>query len=225
MTSPLTPSLALILAVDGPSASGKGTLARLLADHYGLKHLDTGALYRVVGLAMLLAGKDLADADAAAKAARQLDLSLLEHPSLRTEATGRAASIISAYPPVRAALLQLQRDFAHTSPGAVLDGRDIGTVVCPDAQAKLFITADVTVRALRREQDLITCNAPKPFAAILLDLQERDARDSDRAEAPLRPATDALKLDTTELTIAQAVAAAVELIDAKLTALKPNKAG
>jgi CMP/dCMP kinase len=218
MTLPLTTSTPLIIAVDGPSASGKGTLARILADHYGLKHLDTGALYRVVGLAMQLSGKDLTDADAAAKAARQLDLSLLEHPSLRTEATGRAASIISAHPPVRAALLQLQRDFAHTPPGAVLDGRDIGTVVCPDAQAKLFITADVTVRALRREQDLIACNQPKTFAAILLDLQERDARDCDRAEAPLRPAADALMLDTSELTIAQAVAGAIGLIDAKLGA-------
>ncbi len=206
----------LIIAVDGPSASGKGTLARLLADHYGLKHLDTGALYRVVGLAMQLSGKDLSDSALAAQAAQRLDLSLLEHPSLRTEATGRAASIISAHTEVRAALLQLQRDFAHTAPGAVLDGRDIGTIVCPDAQAKLFITADVTVRALRREQDLIACNQPKPFATILLDLQERDARDIDRAEAPLKPAADALMLDTSALTIAQAVTEAVELIDAKL---------
>ncbi len=218
MSLKLTPNIPLIIAVDGPSASGKGTLARLLADHYGLKHLDTGALYRVVGLAMLLSGKDLADADAATLCAQRLDLSLLEHPSLRTEGTGRAASIISAFPKVRAALLKLQRDFAHTPPGAVLDGRDIGTVVCPDAQAKLFITADVTVRALRREQDMIACNQPKPFAAILLDLQERDARDSERAEAPLRPAADALMLDTSELTIGQAVSAAVELIDRKLGA-------
>jgi CMP/dCMP kinase len=218
MSLKLTPNITLIIAVDGPSASGKGTLARLLADHYGLKHLDTGALYRVVGLAMQLSGKDLSDADAAAVCAQRLDLSLLEHPSLRTEGTGRAASIISAFPKVRAALLKLQRDFAHTAPGAVLDGRDIGTVVCPDAKAKLFITADVTVRALRREQDMIACNQPKPFAAILLDLQERDARDSERAEAPLRPAADALMLDTSELTIGQAAAAAVELIDRKLGA-------
>ncbi len=216
MSFKLTSNSPLIIAVDGPSASGKGTLARRLADHYGLKHLDTGALYRVVGLAMQLSGKDLADATAATQAAQRLDLSLLEHPSLRTEATGRAASIISAYPMVRAALLQLQRDFAHQLPGAVLDGRDIGTVVCPDAQAKLFITADVTVRALRREQDLIACNQPKPFATILLDLQERDARDSCRAEAPLCPAADALMLDTSELSIAEAVAEAVRLIDARL---------
>jgi CMP/dCMP kinase len=210
----------LIIAVDGPSASGKGTLARLLADHYGLKHLDTGALYRVVGLAMQLSGRDLADAEAATKAAERLDLSLLEHPSLRTEGTGRAASIISAYPSVRAALLKLQRDFAHTAPGAVLDGRDIGTVVCPDAQAKLFICADVTVRALRREQDLIACNQPKTFASILLDLQDRDARDSTRTEAPLKPAADALMLDTSALTIGQALAAATGLIDRQLVAIE-----
>jgi CMP/dCMP kinase len=209
----------LIIAVDGPSASGKGTLARLLADHYGLKHLDTGALYRVVGLAMQLSGKDLADPALAAQAAQRLDLSLLEHPSLRTEGTGRAASIVSAHPAVRAALLQLQRDFAHQPPGAVLDGRDIGTVVCPDAQAKLFITADVTIRALRREQDLIACNQPKPFATILLDLEERDARDQDRAEAPLKPAADALMLDTSTLSIQAAVAEAVRLIDARIASL------
>jgi CMP/dCMP kinase len=218
MSVELTPNMPLIIAVDGPSASGKGTLARLLADQYGLKHLDTGALYRVVGLAMQLSGKDLSDADAAALCAQRLDLSLLEHPSLRTEGTGRAASIVSAFPKVRAALLKLQRDFAHTPPGAVLDGRDIGTVVCPDAQAKLFITADVTVRALRREQDLIACNQPKPFATILLDLQDRDARDMDRTEAPLCAAPDALMLDTSDLTITQAVAAAVRLIDARLAA-------
>jgi CMP/dCMP kinase len=206
----------LIIAVDGPSASGKGTLARLLADHYGLKHLDTGALYRVVGLAMQLSGKELSDPVQAARAAQQLDLSLLEHPSLRTENTGRAASIVSAHPAVRAALLQLQRDFAHQPPGAVLDGRDIGTIVCPDAQAKLFITADVAIRALRREQDLIACNQPKPYATILLDLQERDARDMDRAEAPLKPAADALLLDTSELDIRAALAAAIGLIDRKL---------
>jgi CMP/dCMP kinase len=205
-----------IIAVDGPSASGKGTLARLLADHYGLKHLDTGALYRVVGLAMQLSGKDLHSADAAARAAERLDLSLLEHPSLRTEATGRCASIISAHPAVRAALLQLQRDFAHQAPGAVLDGRDIGTVVCPDAQAKLFITADVTERARRREQDLIACNQPKPYSDILKDLQERDARDSGRAAAPLKPAEDALLLDTSKLDIRGALLAAIEKIDGKI---------
>jgi CMP/dCMP kinase len=216
MTALLTPNSPLIIAVDGPSASGKGTLARLLADHYGLRHLDTGALYRVVGLAMLIAGKNLDDPVLATEAAQRLDLSLLEHPSLRTEGSGRAASLVSAHPGVRAALLQLQRDFAHQKPGAVLDGRDIGTVVCPKAQAKLFITADVAIRALRREQDLINCNQPKPYATILLDLQERDTRDMDRAEAPLCAAPDALMLDTSDLTITQAVAAAVGLIDARL---------
>jgi CMP/dCMP kinase len=218
MTALLTPNSPLIIAVDGPSASGKGTLARLLADHYGLRHLDTGALYRVVGLAMLISGKNLDDPVLATEAAQRLDLSLLEHPSLRTEGTGRAASLVSAHPGVRAALLQLQRDFAHQMPGAVLDGRDIGTVVCPKAQAKLFITADVAIRALRREQDLINCNQPKPYATILLDLQERDTRDMDRAEAPLCAAPDALMLDTSDLTITQAVAAAVRLIDARLAA-------
>jgi CMP/dCMP kinase len=222
MTAFLTILAPFIIAVDGPSASGKGTLARLLADHYGLKHLDTGALYRVVGLAMLLSYKDLNDPVTAAIAAQRLDLSLLEHLSLRSEAAGQAASIISAYPEVRAALLKLQQDFAHTLPGAVLDGRDIGTVVCPDAQAKLFITADVAVRARRREQDLIASNQAKPYATILRDLQERDARDSNRAEAPLKPATDALILDTSTLTITKAVAAAVDLIDSRQHAMSKS---
>ena len=206
----------LVIAVDGPSASGKGTLARALADHYRLRHLDTGSLYRIVGLGMQIRGQILDDPQEAEAAARAIDLSLLEHPSLRTEATGRAASIVSAHPGVRAALLEMQRSFASTRPGAVLDGRDIGTVVCPDAQAKLFVIADVKERAKRREQDLIACNQPKPYDVILADLKERDARDMNRATAPMHPAADAMLLDTSAMTIQQALAAAVALVDARL---------
>lgn len=208
----------LVIAVDGPSASGKGTLARQLAAHYGLRHLDTGSLYRAVGLSMHLAGHSVFDAVGAACAARALDLSLLHHPLLRSEVAGQAASIVSSHPGVRIALLALQRDFAADPPGAVLDGRDIGTVICPKAHAKLYITADVTVRARRREQELIACQQPQPYETILHALKERDTRDSTRHLAPLRPAEDALLLDTSNLDIAGALAEAVRLIDSKLAA-------
>ncbi len=208
--APLTP---FVIAVDGPSASGKGTLARALAAHYKLRHLDTGKLYRIVGLSVILAQRDPRDAQAAHAAAQALDLELLNHPTLASEATGRAASLVSAVPEVRAALLDYQRQFAAGLPGAVLDGRDIGTVICPQAQAKLFVTADVHVRARRRADELQACGLPQPYEAILADLLERDARDSSRTLAPLHAAPDAVVLDTSMMCPAEALGAAITAVE------------
>lgn len=216
----MQPVRPFVIAVDGPSASGKGTLARALATHYGLRHLDTGKLYRAVGQAILLQGGDPQDAQTALAAARALDEDLFYHPSLRSEATGRAASKVAAIPSVRAALLAYQRAFAAQLPGAVLDGRDIGTVICPDADVKLFVTADVAVRARRREGELIACNLPRPYGEILADLQERDARDAGRDIAPLKPAPDALALDTSALDAAQAVIAAIDAVEKRRKSLR-----
>lgn len=206
----------MIIAIDGPSASGKGTLARRLAAHYGLRHLDTGALYRAVGLGVLLAGGDPADAQTAAQAASALDLSLLENPLLRSEAAGRAASQVAVHPAVRAALLDFQRRFAASGPGAVLDGRDIGTVICPDADAKIFLSASARVRARRRAAELAARGEAADAAQIEADLEARDARDTRRAAAPLKAAADALLLDTSDLDIDAAVHAAIALIDKRL---------
>jgi CMP/dCMP kinase len=202
-----------VIAVDGPSASGKGTLARALAQHYSLRHLDTGKLYRAVGQAILLTGGDPGDAATGIAAANTLDETLFNHPSLRSEATGRAASQVAAIPAVRAALLDYQRSFACQLPGAVLDGRDIGTIICPDADVKLFVTADVAVRARRREGELIACHMPRPYAEILDDLRERDARDSGRSIAPLKSADDAIVLDTSALDAVHAVLAAIQAVE------------
>ncbi|HHN73208.1 MAG TPA: (d)CMP kinase [Thermopetrobacter sp.] len=206
----------MIIAIDGPAAAGKGTLARRIADHYGLRLLDTGALYRAVALAMRAAGHDLADEDAAAALARALDEAWLTHPQLRAAGTGEVASRIAAMPAVRAALLDYQRAFAATPPGAVLDGRDIGTVVCPDADVKLFVTASPEVRARRRWLELRERGEEVPFEEVLLQVRARDERDAGRAEAPLRPATDAHLLDTSELDIEAAFRAARRIIDAHL---------
>jgi cytidylate kinase len=193
----------LVIAVDGPAASGKGTLARRLARHFGLAHLDTGAIYRATARDVLAAGLDPADAEAAASKARALDPTSLADPRLREEDVGRAASVVAAHPAVREALLQFQRDFARHPPaglaGSVLDGRDIGTVVCPDADLKLFVTASLEARAQRRWRELEARGEPARYEAVLADLKTRDARDSERATAPLRPAADAVMLDTTEL--------------------------
>ncbi len=202
----------MIIAVDGPAGVGKGTLAKQLAKHFGLRHLDTGALYRAVGRDVLAGGKDPKDAEAAVAAARALDAHTLADPALRTEQVGAAASVVAAIPAVRAALLQYQQDFARTSPGAVLDGRDIGTVVCPDADAKLFVTASAEVRADRRWKELQAKGVQTPRAQILAEIRDRDERDSKRSTAPMVPAADAVILDTSNLDIEAAFQAALKAI-------------
>jgi cytidylate kinase len=203
----------MIIAVDGPAASGKGTIARALARHYGLPHLDTGKLYRATGLAVRLAGHDPHDVAAAAQAARHLDPALLDDPDLMSGENAQNASIVSAHPPVRAALLETQRAFAGQPGGAVLDGRDIGTVIAPHALAKLFVTASPECRADRRHRELAAKGDPADFAAVLADILARDARDSGRSTAPLRRAADAALLDTTELAIDAAVQRAIALVE------------
>lgn len=194
----------LVIAIDGPAASGKGTLAKRLAAHYGLPHLDTGLLYRAVAFALLEAGQSLDDTKAAARAAETLDADGLTDPRLRDRAMGEAASRVSAVPEVRSALLAWQRRFAADPAGAVLDGRDIGTVVCPAASVKLFITASSEERARRRHRELAGRGEAATFEGILADIEARDARDSLRSAAPLRMAEDAVRLDTTELDAAAA---------------------
>jgi len=208
----------MIIAVDGPAASGKGTLGRRLAERYALAYLDTGLLYRAVGMAALDSGGDPGDADVAAEAARALDPSRLSDPALRSQAAGGAASQVAAHKAVRAALLDFQRNFARHptggKPGAVLDGRDIGTVVCPDADVKLFVTASAEERARRRRLELLGKGETADFEAVLDDIRARDARDASREAAPMTPAADAVLLDTTELDIDAAVARAVEIVEA-----------
>ena len=206
----------MIIAVDGPAAAGKGTLARRIARHYGLEYLDTGALYRAVGLAMTRAGLDPHDEAAAERTARGLELPLRDEEALRTAAAGEAASIVAAIPGVRAALLDLQRDFAARPPGAVLDGRDIGTVVCPEADIKLFVDASPRVRARRRWKELRDRGEDAGFEDILAQVRARDVRDSQRAEAPLARAEDAHLLDTSKLDIEAAFRAARQIIDARI---------
>lgn len=216
----------MIIAIDGPAASGKGTLARRLAAHFKLAHLDTGKLYRATALHALLAGGDPADpvlAEAAAKRVRAGDLA---DPRLREERVAQAASVVAAIPAVRAALLAFQRNFARHPPGAtgaVLDGRDIGTVICPDADAKLFVTASVEARAERRFRELRESGASAIYERVLQDMKDRDARDRERQAAPLAPAGDALVLDTTALDADAAFAAAVDFIDRKLAGKAPPK--
>jgi cytidylate kinase len=201
----------MIIAVDGPAAAGKGTIARALAKHFGYHFLDTGSLYRMVGLAAIRAGGEPITAEAAIAAAKSLDPASFVDAELRSESVGAAASIVAVIPEVRAALLDLQRDFAKKPPGAVLDGRDIGTVVCPDADAKLFITASAEVRARRRQMELGSAD----YAAVLADIRARDERDSKRATSPLVAAKDAVVLDTSEMDITAAVAAAVVAVELK----------
>ncbi|RXF72693.1 (d)CMP kinase [Hansschlegelia zhihuaiae] len=205
----------MIIAIDGPAASGKGTLARRLAARYGLPHLDSGLLYRAVAHHLAAHGGDLADAAAAERAARALDPGQLGDPALRTRGAGEGASIVSAHPGVRAALLDFQRSFAATAPGAVIDGRDIGTVICPDADVKIFVTASPEERARRRALELEARGEPADHAAILADVRRRDERDMTRATAPLKPADDAVELDTTALDADGAFAAAVAIVDAR----------
>ncbi len=206
------PSGSMIIAIDGPAGVGKGTLAKQLAKHFGLRHLDTGALYRAVGRDVLTAGRDPQDAEAAVAAARNLDASTLADPQLRTEQVGAAASVVAVIPAVRTALLRYQQDFARVPPGAVLDGRDIGTVVCPDADAKLFITASAEVRADRRWRELQAKGIATPRDQILAEIKDRDDRDSKRATAPMVPAADAVILDTSALDIDGAFRAALKAV-------------
>lgn len=204
----------MIIAVDGPAASGKGTLAKAIAAHYGLAYLDTGALYRAVARDVLAADGELRDDGLAATVAQRLDPATLEDPRLRAHEIGEAASIVAANRRVRDALLDFQRAFARRRPGAVLDGRDIGTVVCPDADIKLFVTASPEVRARRRHLELAARDDDASYERVLADIQVRDARDADRSAAPLKAAEDALLLDTTHLDIEAAFTAAIELIEA-----------
>ncbi|MSP47842.1 MAG: (d)CMP kinase [Alphaproteobacteria bacterium] len=213
------PPPSLVVAIDGPTASGKGTLARRLARHLGFAHLDSGLLYRAVGLGLLRVGKDPADRAAAAEMARSLDPSGLADPELRSERTGHAASVVAAVPEVRGALLDFQRRFAASPPGGargvVIDGRDIGTVVCPTADAKIFLDAGVEQRAARREKELRQRGAAIIEGAVLRDLQERDARDRNRAVAPLVRAGDAFVLDTTDMDADQAFREALAYIGSR----------
>jgi len=205
-----------VIAVDGPAASGKGTLARKLAAHFGYDYLDTGKLYRAVGLAVLQAGKDPSDADAALAAAQSIDPARLDDPALAGDDAAAAASKVAAIGPVRAALKDFQLAFAGRQPGAVLDGRDIGTVICPGAPAKLFVTASVEVRAERRHKELLSRGEDSIYARVLQELKERDERDTSRADAPLRPADDAQVLDTSAMTIEEAFAEALKIVEGRL---------
>ncbi len=206
----------MIIAIDGPAASGKGTLAKRVAAHFGYACLDTGLLYRAVARDLRAAEQPLDDVAAAEWAARSLDPASLDDASLRHPGVGEAASVVAKIPEVRAALLAVQRDFAAQEPGAVLDGRDIGTVVCPDADVKLFIKAQVEIRARRRYEELKKRGEPVTYERVLETIKARDARDSGRADAPLAIAPDALLLDTTNLDIEAAFDAAVGLIKRKI---------
>lgn len=206
-----TPSL--IIAIDGTLASGKGTLARGIAEDYGLPHLDTGLIYRAVGKACLDGGIDPDNAIAAVELATGLDLNLLDPSVLRTAEVGQYASRVAIHPPVRKALFELQRDFAFQPGGAVLDGRDIGTVVCPEAHVKFWVDADIKARAERRTAELLAKGEEMTVETMLAQLQERDERDRNRAVAPMKPAEDAHLLDTTHLSIDAAREKARHIVD------------
>jgi cytidylate kinase len=205
----------MIIAVDGPAASGKGTIAKALARHFALPHLDTGLLYRAVGIGVLRGGGDPASAEDALAACDFTD-DVLADTGLKSEAAAKAASQVSAYPAVRAALLQRQKDFAGQAGGAVLDGRDIGTVIAPYADAKLFVTASAEIRAGRRHRELTGLGLTVHLDAVLNDIRARDERDSARSAAPLRMADDAALLDTSDLGIDAAVQRALALVEARI---------
>jgi CMP/dCMP kinase len=202
----------MIIAIDGPAASGKGTLARRVAAHFGYPCLDTGLLYRAVARDVVANGEQLDDVAAATRAAKSLDPASLDDEGLRSPGVGDKASIVAKIPEVRAALLQFQRDFAHNPPGAVLDGRDIGTVVCPDATVKIFVTADLEVRARRRHAELLAKGEQLTLERVIDVIRGRDERDSCRQDAPMKAALDAHILDTTALSIDAAVAEVLRII-------------
>lgn len=204
----------MIIAIDGPAASGKGTLGKRLARHYGYRHLDTGVIYRAVAKALLDAGADLGDEMLAVSAALALDPEKFGNPALKTQTVGAAASVVSAIPQVRQVLLNFQRRFAEDPPGAVLDGRDIGTVICPDADVKIFVMADARVRARRRTLEAKARGEEADEAAVLEDILRRDERDQNRAIAPLKPAADAYLLDNSDLDIEGGVRAAIDIVEA-----------
>lgn len=208
----------LIIAIDGPAASGKGTLARKLAAHYGLNHLDTGLTYRAVAKALLDSGLPLDDEAAAEQAARGIDLGALNRETLSAHEVGEAASKIAIMSAARRALAEKQRAFAKSPPGAVLDGRDIGTVVCPDADVKLYVTASAAVRAERRWREILERGGKTDYEIILADIERRDARDMARADSPLKPAADAHLLDTSEMDIETAFRAARAIVDTAVAA-------
>ena len=204
----------MIIAIDGPAASGKGTLGKRLAGHYGLPHLDTGLIYRAVAKALLDAGHSPEDRMRARAAAETLDPSRFDEAALKAQAVGAAASLVSAIPEVRSVVLAFQRDFGRAAPGAVLDGRDIGTVIFPDADVKIFVTASPEVRARRRAAELEQAGGRIDEAEVLADIRRRDERDSTRAIAPLKAAPDAYLLDTTHLDIDAAFRAAIDIVEA-----------
>jgi cytidylate kinase len=204
----------MIIAIDGPAASGKGTLGKRLAAHYGLRHLDTGLIYRAVTKALLDAGDRLDDVERAVAAAKALDPGGFDEKALKSHAIGEAASIVSALPEVRAALLAFQRDFGRAPPGAVLDGRDIGTVIFPDADVKVYVDATAEVRARRRTAEITAAGGAVSEAEVLADIRRRDERDTRRAAAPLRAAPDAHLLDTSHLDIDAAFRAAIDIVEA-----------
>lgn len=202
----------MIIAIDGPAASGKGTLARRLAAHFALPHLDTGLLYRATARALIDAGRNLGDMDAAVAAARGLALTDFDEPRLRGRDMGEAASVVGAMPEVREALIELQRDFAKRPGGCVIDGRDIGTVICPEAEVKIFVTATPETRATRRALELKGNGAKVDYADVLADIRKRDERDANRTAAPLRAADDAIILDTTALDVEAAFETALAIV-------------
>lgn len=210
----------MIIAIDGPAASGKGTIAKRLAVHYGYRHLDSGLLYRGVGLAVLQAGK-LDDPAAAVAAARSYDPARFPEDDLKSDAVAKAASIVAAIPEVRTALIALQHEFARSKPGAVIDGRDIGTVIAPQAEVKIFVTATPEERARRRVMELRGRGEAVDDAAVLADIKARDERDMNRSVAPLRQAEDAVLLDTTLLAISPAVRAAIDIVEAVRVGRRP----
>lgn len=210
----------MIIAIDGPAASGKGTLAKRLAVHYGFRHLDSGLLYRGVGKAVLVQGR-LGDTEAAVAAAKVYDPARFPEDDLKSDEVAKAASIVAAIPEVRAALVALQRNFAAQKPGAVIDGRDIGTVIAPDAEVKIYVTATAEERARRRILELRGRGEAVDEAAVLADIRARDERDMNRAVAPLKPAADAVLLDTTTLDISSAVRAAIDIVETVRAGRRP----